>query len=353
MKALILSGGTGSRLRPLTYTNAKQLIPVANKPILYYAIEAIKEAGIEEIGVIVGETKDEVISALGDGSEWGVSFTYIPQEAPLGLAHAVKIAEDFIGQDDFLMFLGDNLVRQGVKSFVEQFQREKPNSLILLSRVDEPQRFGVAELDGGRVIRLVEKPKNPPSDLALVGVYLFDNHIFQAVHSIQPSWRNELEITDAIQYLVDQNFRVDAHIIDGWWKDTGKPEDVLEANRMMLEQIDSRVDGYVCEHSQIIGRVVVEKGAKVIKSTLRGPLIIGSGSVVEDTYIGPFTAISENVEIKNSEIENSIVLKEVKISDIQCRIDFSLIGKGVKIQKQNNKPKAYNFVIGDNGQIDL
>ncbi|MDP9728096.1 glucose-1-phosphate thymidylyltransferase [Alicyclobacillus tolerans] len=353
MKALILSGGTGSRLRPLTYTNAKQLIPVANKPILYYAIEAIKEAGIEEIGVIVGETKDEVISALGDGNEWGVSFTYIPQEAPLGLAHAVKIAEDFIGQDDFLMFLGDNLVRQGVKSFVEQFQREKPNSLILLSRVDEPQRFGVAELDGGRVIRLVEKPKNPPSDLALVGVYLFDNHIFQAVHSIQPSWRNELEITDAIQYLVDQNFRVDAHIIDGWWKDTGKPEDVLEANRMMLEQIDSRVDGYVCEHSQIIGRVVVEKGAKVIKSTLRGPLIIGSGSVVEDTYIGPFTAISENVEIKNSEIENSIVLKEVKISDIQCRIDFSLIGKGVKIQKQNNKPKAYNFVIGDNGQIDL
>ncbi|MFX4303567.1 glucose-1-phosphate thymidylyltransferase [Alicyclobacillus tolerans] len=348
-----MSGGTGSRLRPLTYTNAKQLIPVANKPILYYAIEAIKEAGIEEIGVIVGETKDEVISALGDGSEWGVSFTYIPQEAPLGLAHAVKIAEDFIGKDDFLMFLGDNLVRQGVKSFVEQFQREKPNSLILLSRVDEPQRFGVAELDGGRVIRLVEKPKNPPSDLALVGVYLFDNHIFQAVHSIQPSWRNELEITDAIQYLVDQNFRVDAHIIDGWWKDTGKPEDVLEANRMMLEQIDSRVDGYVCEHSQIIGRVVVEKGAKVIKSTLRGPLIIGSGSVVEDTYIGPFTAISENVEIKNSEIENSIVLKEVKISDIQCRIDFSLIGKGVKIQKQNNKPKAYNFVIGDNGQIDL
>ncbi|WP_258112223.1 glucose-1-phosphate thymidylyltransferase [Alicyclobacillus sp. SP_1] len=353
MKALILSGGTGSRLRPLTYTSAKQLIPVANKPILFYAIEAIIASGIRDIGIIVGETRDEVMAAVGDGSRWGAKVTYIPQEAPLGLAHAVKISEEFVGTDDFLMFLGDNLVRDGVTEFVQQFERDKPNTLILLSRVNEPERFGVAELQGGRVIRLIEKPKVPPSNLALVGVYLFGPSIFEAVNSIQPSWRNELEITDAIQFLVDTQKVVDAHVIDGWWKDTGKPEDVLEANRMMLESIEHRIDGEVSADTQVIGRVVVEAGAIVTNSVLRGPLVIGAGSHIHNSYIGPFTAISSGVKVTDSEIEHSILLEETVVDGISARIDFSLIGRNVHIRKANNKPRAHNFVIGDNSKVDI
>ncbi len=353
MKALILSGGTGSRLRPLTYTGAKQLIPVANKPILYYAIEAIRDAGITEIGMIVGETREEIRRAVGDGNRWGVKVTYIEQDAPRGLAHAVKIAEPFIGTDDFLMFLGDNLVRDGVTAFVNQFRQDAPNSLILLSRVPDPQRFGVAELQDGRVVNLVEKPKEPKSDLALVGVYLFDRHIFKAVNEIQPSWRNELEITDAIQYLVDHGYRVDAHVIDGWWKDTGKPEDVIEANRMMLEYIGSRVDGVVDESSAIIGRAIIEAGAEITNSTIRGPVIIGKGAKISNTYVGPFTSISEGVRIIGSEIENSIVLQDTQIEDIPTRIDNSLIGKNVQIHRIADRPRALTFVLGDNSRAEV
>lgn len=353
MKALILSGGTGSRLRPLTYTGAKQLIPVANKPILYYAIEAIRDAGITQIGMIVGDTRAEIERAIGDGSQFGVKVTYIPQEAPLGLAHAVKIAEPFIGGDDFLMFLGDNLVRDGVRAFAEQFAADKPNSLILLSRVPDPQRFGVAEIEDGQIKRLIEKPKVPPSDLALVGVYLFDRYIFKAVNEIAPSARGELEITDAIQYLIDHGYRVAAHIIDGWWKDTGKPEDMLEANRMMVEGIAASVHGEVDSASQILGRAVIEVGAVIENSTVRGPVVIGRGAHIKDSYIGPFTSISEGVRITGSEVENSIILQDTVIDRIPTRIDSSLIGKNVHIGQVQARPKALTFVLGDNSRAEV
>lgn len=353
MKALILSGGTGSRLRPLTYTGAKQLIPVANKPILFYAIEAICAAGITEIGIIVGDTRAEIEGAIGDGSAFGVQVTYIPQEAPLGLAHAVKIAQPFIGDEDFLMFLGDNLVRDGVRAFVQQFEADKPNSLILLSKVPDPQRFGVAEMEDGQIKRLIEKPEVPPSDLALVGVYLFDKCIFRAVHDIQPSARGELEITDAIQYLIDHGCRVEAHVIDGWWKDTGKPEDMLEANRMMVEGIVSSVQGDVDGTSQIFGRAVIAAGAVIENSTVRGPVVIAKGAHIKDSYIGPFTSISQGVKITGSEVENSIILQDTVIDRIPTRIDSSLIGKNVHISQVAEHPKALTFVLGDNCRAEV
>lgn len=353
MKALILSGGTGSRLRPLTHTGAKQLIPVANKPILFYAIEAIRDAGITDIGIVVGDTREEVRRGVGDGAEWGVQITYIEQDAPRGLAHAVKISESFLGDEDFLMFLGDNLVRDGVTEFVRRFKEHQPNSLILLSRVEEPGRFGVAELENGRILRLVEKPKVPPSDLALVGVYLFDRNIIQAVNAIRPSWRNELEITDAIQYMVDNGFVVESHIIEGWWKDTGKPEDVLEANRMILEQIEPKVTGFVDSSSQIVGRAVIEEGAEILNSRIRGPVIIGRGAKVVDAYVGPFTTISGGAQIRNSEVENSIILQDTVVENIRTRIDSSLIGRNAYIGPPSAQPKALSFVLGDNSRVNV
>lgn len=353
MKALLLSGGTGSRLRPLTYTGAKQLIPVANKPILFYAIDAIRDAGITEIVVIVGDTKREVMAAVGDGSRWGVRITYVEQDAPRGLAHAVKIAQPALGDEPFIMFLGDNLVKDGVTRFVERFHETRSNALILLSRVDEPQRFGVAELQDGKVIRLVEKPKVPPSDLALVGVYLFDPHVFEAVNSIEPSWRNELEITDAIQWLVEHGYAVEPHLVAGWWKDTGKPEDVLEANRLMLETIEHDLRGQVCDQSRVIGRAVIEPGAQVVNSVIRGPVVIGAEALIKDSYIGPFTAIGPGVTIVGSEMENSIVLEGSTVTNIPTRIDESLIGKNVVLTQPAARPKAIRLVLGDNSRAEV
>ncbi|MDO8886357.1 glucose-1-phosphate thymidylyltransferase [Candidatus Oleimmundimicrobium sp.] len=360
MKGLILSGGTGTRLRPITYTSAKQLVPVANKPILFYAIEAIRDANITDIGIITGDTGEEVKLAVGDGSKWGVNITYIPQEAPLGLAHAVKIAHDFIKDDDFVMYLGDNLVKDGINSLVEEFRLHRGygkqtncNCQILLSHVKEPQRFGVAELLDGKVVHLVEKPKKPKTDLALVGVYMFDKSIFEAVNSIKPSWRNELEITDAIQYLIDEGYDVHPHIIDGWWKDTGKLEDLLEANRIMLGLIGENINGNVDDKSQILGKVVVEKGAIIKESVIRGPVIIGSGSKIINSYIGPFTSIHDNVTIEGSEIEHSIILADCTIQGIGSRIEDTLLGKNVKVHKSNTKPKAYRLMVGDNSEIEV
>jgi glucose-1-phosphate thymidylyltransferase len=353
MKALILAGGSGSRLRPLTYTSAKQLIPVANKPTLYYCIEAIREAGIRDIGVIVGHTKNEVMESLGDGSQWDVNFTFIEQDAPRGLAHAVMIAQDFIGDTPFLMFLGDNIIRNGVTEFVKNFDENRPNSLILLSHVPDPSRFGVVELKEGRVVRLVEKPKDPPSDLALVGVYFFDKNIFTAVNSIEPSWRNELEITDAIQWLVSNGYRVDPHIVEGWWKDTGKPGDMLEANRIMLEAIQRSVKGDICEDSAIMGLVEIHPSATVRRSTIRGPAIIGANAVIEDAYIGPFTAISEGVKISKSEVENSIILDNCTIENVKTRIDAALLGRGVRVESTETRPKAISLILGDNSHVKL
>ncbi|HZY30218.1 MAG TPA: glucose-1-phosphate thymidylyltransferase [Candidatus Methylomirabilis sp.] len=353
MKALILSGGRGTRLRPITHTSAKQLVPIANKPILFYALEAIAEAKILEVGIVVGETKLEIQEAVGDGGRWGLRVSYIEQEAPLGLAHAVKIAGVFLGDDPFVMYLGDNLVKDGIRSLVAEFKQLQPNSQILLAKVRDPQRFGVAELRNGRVVSLEEKPPNPKSDLALVGVYMFDKTIFEAVHAIKPSPRGELEITDAIQYLIDKGYRVHPHVISGWWKDTGKLEDMLEANRIMLEAITSRVEGEVDEASQIIGKVIVEEGANIVASAIRGPVIIGKRCRIINSYIGPFTSIYHDTLVQNSEIEHSIILDHSRITDIGGRLEDSLIGKSVEVFRSDGKPRAYRLMLGDSSQVGL
>ncbi len=353
MKGLILSGGKGTRLRPLTFTQAKQLVPVANKPVLFYGIEALKEAGITDIGIIVGDTKDEIKQAAGDGSRWGLNFTYIEQEAPLGLAHAVKISEAYLDGEPFVMYLGDNILKSGITSLVEEFKQKRPNSLILLTDVPNPQMFGVAELEGERVVRLVEKPKEPASNLALVGVYMFDSHIFEAVKAIRPSWRNELEITDAIQYLVEHGYEVQPHLVTGWWKDTGKLEDILEANRLILETVSGSNQGKVDGASRINGQVVIEQGVVVKNSIIRGPVIIGKNSEIFDSYIGPFTSIQNDCRIVHTEIEHSIVLEKSEIVDVGSRIDESLIGREVKIFKCPPKPSVYRFMVGDKSEIGI
>jgi glucose-1-phosphate thymidylyltransferase len=358
MKALILAGGAGTRLRPITHTSAKQLVPVANKPILFYGIEAMVAAGITEIGVIVGDTRAEVMSALGDGSQWGAQITFIPQDAPLGLAHCVLIAADFLGDDDFVMYLGDNLLEQDLGAFVHAFEQARqgaapPTAQILLKRVPDPHRFGIAELDAdGHVVHLVEKPADPPSDLALVGVYLFDRTINDAVRAIAPSPRGELEITDAIQWLVDQGLTVRQEELTGWWIDTGKLTPLLEANRLLLEKIEPRVEGTVDEGSVLDGRVVVEAGARVVNSTLRGPLVIGRDAVVESSFIGPFTAIGNRCEVRHSEIEHSVIMEGSRIIDIQ-RLEDSLIGKDAIVSRTHVRPRALRLMIGDHCQIDV
>lgn len=353
MKALVLSGGAGTRLRPITHTSAKQLIPIANKPILFYGIEFIRDAGIKDIGIIVGETKEEIKYAVGDGSKWNVKITYIEQKAPLGLAHAVKISQDFLQEDPFVMFLGDNIIKGGIKTFVERFNSDQPNALILLTEVKNPQQFGVAELDDGKVVRLVEKPKEPKSNLALVGVYLFDKNIFKAVNNISPSWRNELEITDAIQYLLEQDYTVNPYIITGWWKDTGKLEDMLDANRLILDTREQQINGFVDNSSKIIGKVVIEEGATVKNSTIRGPSIIGKDTQIINSYVGPYTSIYFGTKVINSEVEHSIILEDCTISDISFRIEDSLIGKKVEVIKSPLKPKAYRFMLGDYSNVGI
>jgi glucose-1-phosphate thymidylyltransferase len=343
MKGLILSGGKGTRLRPLTYTSAKQLVPVANKPVLFYGIEAIADAGIREIGIVVGDTQAEIRAAVGDGSRWGVRIEYIEQDAPRGLAHAVKISEPFIGTDPFVMYLGDNLLNKGITHFVQEFDREKPAAQILLARVPDPQMFGVAELRNGTVVRLVEKPKEPIGDLALVGVYMFGPQVFESVNRIEPSFRNELEITDAIQDLIDRGLTVRPHIVDGWWKDTGKVEDMLEANRLILETLDRRIEG----------KVVIEPGAIVQRSVIRGPAIIGRGAKIVHAYVGPFTSIMNDVEVQDTEIEHSIVLEGSCLRDLANRVIDSLIGKNVRIYREPVKPSAYRFMLGDNSEVGI
>jgi glucose-1-phosphate thymidylyltransferase len=367
VKGLILSGGAGTRLRPITHTSAKQLVPVANKPILFYGIEDMAEAGISEIGIIVGETAAEIEAAVGDGSEWGVHVTYIHQEAPLGLAHCVLIAREFLGDEDFVMYLGDNLLRQGIREFVDAFEEDRrranepplgerpdpPAAQILLAKVPDPQRFGVAELDDeGHVVRLVEKPADPPSDLALVGVYLFDPHIHEAVRAIRPSARGELEITDAIQWLIDAGLRVRHEVVDGWWIDTGKLEPLLEGNRLVLETLEPRNDGILDETSRIEGRVVIEEGARLVNSTVRGPAIVGKRTVLRDTYVGPYTSVYFDCHLVDTEIEHSIVLEQSRIDGIP-RVQDSLIGKQVEVRRSGARPKATRLMLGDHSVVDL
>jgi len=354
LKGLILSGGTGTRLRPITYTSAKQLVPVANKPVLFYGIEALAAAGIDQIGIIISpETGAEIRRVAGDGDAFGVSLTYIEQDAPLGLAHAVLTAEQFLGDSPFVMYLGDNLLRDGVTDLVSTFRSEAPDALILLTPVNDPENYGVAELDASkRVARLVEKPQNPESDLALVGVYMFTPSIFDAARAIEPSGRGELEITDAIQHLVDGGLRVDPHIVHGWWKDTGQVQDMLEANHLILDDLEERIDGELIA-SRVDGRVVVEAGARLERATVRGPGIIGAGAVLRDAYIGPYTAVGPGVRIEQAEVEYSIVLEGSSIEHLEGRIEASLVGKNVAIRRSPAMPRAYRFVAGDNAVIEI
>jgi len=353
MKGLILSGGKGTRLRPLTYTSAKQLVPVANKPVLFYGLEAMADAGIRQVGIVVGDTAAEIRAAVGDGSRWGLEVTYIEQDEPRGLAHAVLISEPYLGHEPFVMYLGDNLLNRGIRHFVEQFAATRPAAQILLTHVPDPQMFGVAELRDGKVVGLVEKPKAPKSDLALVGVYMFGPAIFDSVKRIRPSFRNELEITDAIQDLIDQGLEVRPHIVDGWWKDTGKLEDMLEANRLILDTLDRRIEGSVDAASRIEGKVVVEPGAVIERSIIRGPAIIGARARIIHAYVGPFTSIMNDVEIRDAEIEHSIVLEGSVISDLQSRVEDSLIGRNVRIYREPVKPSAFRFMLGDNSEVGI
>ena len=353
MKGLILSGGRGTRLRPITHTSAKQLVPVANKPVLFYGIEAIAQAGITEIGIVIApETGDEIRAAVGDGSQFGVQISYIVQDEPAGLAHAVLTAETFLGADPFVMYLGDNLLQGGISDLVERFRASEPDALILLTPVDDPQSYGVAELDGDRVVALVEKPDDPQSNLALVGVYMFTAAVHDAARAIAPSVRGELEITDAIQHLLDAGLRVESHVVRGWWKDTGRLEDMLEANRLILDTIEPRCEGELTD-AQLDGRVVGEAGAQIVRSTIRGPAIVGARAQLIDAYVGPYTAIGEGCTIERAEVEHSILLADCVVRDLDGRVESSLLGRNVHISRDTRQPRAYRLMVGDRSEITV
>src|SRR5579859_1350280 len=353
MKGLVVSGGKGTRLRPFTYTGAKQLVPLANKPVLFYVIEDLVAAGITDIGLVVGDTAAQIKVAVGDGSSFGARVTYIRQDRPAGLAHAVKVSRDFLGDDRFVMYLGDNFIQGGIGRFVEEFERSTAAAHLILYHVPNPQSFGVAVLDGNRIVSLEEKPEHPGSDLALVGIYFFDARIHTAVDEIQPSWRGELEITDAISHLLESHHDVRPHILDGWWIDTGKMEDMLDANRLVLQEMQRRIEGSVSEDCIVQGTVVIEAGATIINSTLRGPLIIGRDTRVEGSYIGPFSAIGADCVVRNSEIGHTIVMERSTICDVPHRIEDSLIGRDVTISHEDRRPRSYKLSLGDHSKIGL
>jgi glucose-1-phosphate thymidylyltransferase len=353
LKGLILSGGRGTRLAPITHTSAKQLVPVANKPVLFYGIEAMAAAGIEDVGVIIApETGEEIKATAGDGSRFGVRLTYIVQPEPLGLAHAALTARPFLADSPFVMYLGDNLLQGGISGLVEDFREHAPDALILLTPVADPENYGVAELRDGKVVRLLEKPPEPQTDLALVGVYMFTPAIHAAAQSISPSARGELEITEAIQHLVDHGLRVDPHIVKGWWKDTGRLDDLLAANRLVLDTIEGRVQGELVE-SRVDGRVVVEEGARLVRSAVRGPAVIGAGATLTDCYVGPYTAVGERCTIEGAEVEHSILLSGSSVHGLAGRIESSLLGRNATIGRDHRQPRAYRFMIGDNSEIAI
>jgi glucose-1-phosphate thymidylyltransferase len=368
MKGLILAGGAGTRLRPITHTSSKQLVPIANKPILFYVIEQIAAAGIKEIGVIVsvGESGTEIRNAVGDGSAFGVEVTYIEQDEPRGLAHCVLVASAFLGDDDFAMYLGDNMLQQDLKVIVDRFELKRtrqlelneqrvppPAAQILLAHVDDPRQFGVVALDGqGRVVQLVEKPAEPPSDLALAGVYLFDKSVHTAVRAIKPSARGELEITDAIQWLLDQGYGIEHEILDGWWIDTGKKDPLLHCNRLVLDTVAGRIDGIVDNESRVEGRVIVEAGARLVRSVVRGPAIIGARASLVDTYVGPYTSIGEDCNLQDAEIEHSVVLERSSIVGVH-RIQDSLLGREVELMRNRDRPRATRLMLGDHSRVDM
>ncbi|MGH2574199.1 MAG: glucose-1-phosphate thymidylyltransferase [Ignavibacteria bacterium] len=353
MKALITSGGHGTRLRPITHTQNKHLIPIANKPILEYSIDYVRESGITDVGILVNSNDEEVRNYFGSGKKYGINITYIPQEAPLGLAHVVKIAQNFIGDDKFIFYLGDNMVIGGVKHFIDEFLKSGCNCYLTLAKVKDPERFGVPELKNGRIVSIEEKPKNPKSSFAVSGIYLYDSTIFEAVNNIKPSARGELEISDAHQYLIEKNYKIGYTEITGWWKDTGKPIDLLEANRLVLDNIKTEIKGEVNDGSAIAGHVIIDKGAVIKNSNIRGPAIIGKNCYIENSYIGPYTSINDNTKIINSEVEYSIVLKDCHILDVKIRIEGSLLGNDVEIVNASPKPRTHRFMLGDQSRIEV
>jgi glucose-1-phosphate thymidylyltransferase len=353
MKGLVLSGGKGTRLRPLTYTGAKQLVPLANKPVLFYVLEDLAAAGITDIGIVVGDTAEQIKAAVGDGMRFGCRVTYLQQDRPGGLAHAVKTARHFLGDEPFVMYLGDNFIQGGIKRYVEEFTISDAAAHLLLYSVPNPRDLGVAEVVNGRIVSLEEKPQVPKSDLALVGIYFFTAAIHQATEAISPSWRNELEITDAIRYLLERGEMVQPHILTGWWIDTGKMEDMLDANRLVLQEMGRRIEGKVAEDCIVQGNVVVERGAEVVGSTLRGPLIIGEGTRIENAYIGPFSAIGPHCVVRESEIEHTIVMERSQILDLPHRVEDSLIGRDVTLTRSHTRPKAYKLMLGDHSKVGI
>jgi glucose-1-phosphate thymidylyltransferase len=352
MKALVLSGGKGTRLRPLTFTLAKQLIPVANKPILGYVLDQIKETGITYVGIIIApETGNYVKDYVKNGQQWGFKVNYIPQE-PLGLAHAVKTAQPFLGKDDFVMCLGDNLQGQSITTLVKKFKNNKLDALLLLKEVEQPTKFGVAVLDKkGNVTKLVEKPREPPSNLAIVGTYLFSNKIHTALTKTKPSWRGELEITDTVQEMIDMGLNVKAEILETWWLDTGKKDDILTANAKILDEYVQRDIEGTTKNSTIEGRVKIEKGAKILNSTVRGPSIIGRNTTIKDSFIGPYTSIGNETQITKSSIEYSVILEDATIAGIE-RLEESLIGRNAKIQNTDGH-KTLRLHVGDYSEVEL
>ncbi|MCK4894310.1 MAG: glucose-1-phosphate thymidylyltransferase [Calditrichia bacterium] len=353
MKALITSGGKGTRLRPITHTQNKHLIPVANKPILHYAIEAIAQAGIKDIGILINADNDDVAKAIGDGKKWGVNIQYIPQEAPLGLAHVVKISQDFIKEEPFIFYLGDNMVIGGVERFFRQFEKEKSNCHLTISKVKEPSRFGVPEIKGNKIVGVEEKPTAPKSEFAVAGIYLYDKTIFEAVNAIKPSERGELEISDAHQYLLDHGYKITYSEITGWWKDTGKPEDLLEANRLVLSTLKGQMNGTVDKGSTLAGEISLGKGSKIISSHIRGPVIIGENTIIENSYIGPYTSIHDKTQVSNSEVEFSIIMENCRIENVGIRIESSILGSNVDIIKAKGIPKTHRFILGTQSLVEL
>ena len=353
LKGLVLAGGRGTRLRPFTYTGAKQLVPLANKPILFYAIEQLVACGVTDIGIVVGETKEQMVEALGDGSRFGARMTYIDQPVPLGIAHALKISQEFLGETPFVLFLGDNFIKEGIAPYIDQFRDGCHNSLVLLSPVDQPQHFGVAELDGERLVRVMEKPQTPPSNLAVIGIYFFDAHVFDAVRRIRPSARGELEITDTIQRLIDDKLDVRAQVITGHWIDTGKHDDLLEANRLILEDLKPALLGRYDESSQMQGRVVLQEGSEVVNSRIQGPAIIGERTRIVNSFVGPFTSIYHDCLIADTEISGSAVLENTTIESVGHRIEHSLIGRNVELRGSDRRPHSYKLILGDFSKLHL
>ncbi|UJA19049.1 glucose-1-phosphate thymidylyltransferase [Thermoleophilia bacterium SCSIO 60948] len=356
LKGLILSGGAGTRLRPITHTSAKQLVPVANKPVLFYGIEALVDAGVTEIAIVIApQTGEEIREAVGDGSEFGARITWIVQDAPRGLAHAVLCAEEFAGSDPICMYLGDNLLRDGIRELADSFRGSEPDASILLTRVPDPEHYGVAELDetGERVVSLVEKPADPPSDMALVGVYLFGPAIFEAAKAIEPSGRGELEITDAIQRLIDSGRRVESHTVSGWWKDTGQLGDMLEANRLVLSDIERSTEGAELIDSKLEGPVRIDPGARVERSLIRGPAVIGSGARIIDAYVGPYTSIASDCVVSAAEVEHSILLAGSRIEDVSTRVEASLLGRDARLAQSERRPRTIRTILGDRSEVEV